>query len=63
MNIIKNYHLSNMKELTGYNDGDIIGEDIFELSKSLVLKGINIMLYNTEEGIILFVDKYRFQQR
>ena len=52
-----------MKELTGYNDGDTIEEDVFELSKTLVLKGINVMLYNTIEGIILFVDKYRFQQR
>lgn len=60
---IMNYHLPEMEEMTGYKHNSVVNEDIFEVSKKLFNKGVNIMIYHGHKENILFVDKFRFQQR
>lgn len=60
---IFNYHLPDMKQQTGYDHKEIVNRNIFEVSQELFEKGINVMLYNSTEIPILFVDNGKFRQR
>lgn len=60
------YWASNrLEEKAGYKHNEVLpeGTDLFETAKDIYEKGLNVMVYNSEENDIIFVDNKRFQQR
>jgi len=56
-----NYHLS---EQTGYkHEQEIPIGDIFNVAAFIFGMGLNVMLQHIGEGVIVWVDDKRFQQR
>lgn len=52
------------KKLTGYDHHqEIPFEDTFKASKEIFDKGLNVMVYHSTNGAILYVDDKRFTQR
>ncbi|MBN1637330.1 MAG: hypothetical protein JW866_00050 [Ignavibacteriales bacterium] len=60
------FHGANCKheELTGYkHNQEVPVEDIFNIVAFIFGTGLNVMLYHSDENIIIMVDDKRFQQR